>query len=101
MAYRKFKPELKRRVVEERTSGSKRIAEICRKYQLSDSLVRRWRKQYEKRGARTWGPPEEGNGELAAARPCRWSCCWRTPACCGSTGSWSSSTGALAGRSMA
>jgi len=32
---------LKRRVVEEWLSGEKRIAEICRQYQLSDSLVRR------------------------------------------------------------
>lgn len=42
MAYRKFKPELKRRVVEEWLSGEKGIAQICCQYELADSLVRRW-----------------------------------------------------------
>jgi transposase-like protein len=67
MSYRKFKPEFKRRVVEEWLSGDQRIAQICRKYQLSDSLVRNWRKQYEKRGPDAWDAPDESDGELAAA----------------------------------
>ncbi len=41
MAYRKFKPEFKRRVVEEWLSGEKGIAQLCRQYELADSLVRR------------------------------------------------------------
>jgi len=38
MAYRTFKPEFKRRVVEEWRSGQKRLAEICRQ---SWGLLRR------------------------------------------------------------
>jgi transposase-like protein len=49
MAYRKFKPEFKRRVAEEWLSGGKRIAEVCRKCKLSDSVVRRSRKEYERK----------------------------------------------------
>ncbi len=67
MSYRKFKPDFKRRVVEEWLSGGQRVAQICRKYQLSDSLVRNWRKQYEKAGPNVWDPPDESDGELAAA----------------------------------
>jgi transposase-like protein len=67
MAYRKFKPEFKRRVVEEWVSGGKRIAEVCRKYKLSDSVVRRWRKDYERKGPGAWETASESNGELAAA----------------------------------
>jgi hypothetical protein len=33
MGYRKFKPGLKRRVVEEWVSGGKRIAEVCQRLQ--------------------------------------------------------------------
>lgn len=66
MGYRKFKPEFKRRVVEEWVSGGKRIAEVCRKYKLSGSLVRRWRKEYERKGPGAWEMASESNGELAA-----------------------------------
>jgi transposase-like protein len=56
MAYRTFKLEFKRRVVEEWCSGQRRMAEVCRQYQLSDSLVRRWREDATRppgvRGAR-------------------------------------------------
>lgn len=67
MTRRKFRPEFKRRVVEEWLSGGQRIAQVCRKYQLSDSLVRRWREQYEKQGPSAWESPAEADGELAAA----------------------------------
>ena len=69
MAPRTFRPEFKRRVVEEWVSGSKRIAEVCWRYQLSDSLVRNWRKPYEAKGPSAWDPPREGDGEWAAAEP--------------------------------
>lgn len=68
MAYRKFEPEFKRRVVEEWRSGEKRMAEVCRQYQLSDSLVRRWRQEYEERGPSAWESASRENGELAAAQ---------------------------------
>ena len=67
MSRRKFKPAFRRRVVEEWVSGGQGIAQICRKYQLSDSLLRNWRKQYEKDGPGAWDPPEDDVGELAGA----------------------------------
>jgi transposase-like protein len=67
MAPRRFKPECKHRAVEEWVWGGKRIAEICRKYQLSDSLVRKWRKQYEAKGPSAWDAPSEHHGERTAA----------------------------------
>jgi transposase-like protein len=67
MVPRRFKPEFKRRAVEEWVSGGKRIAEVCRKYQLSDSLVRNWRKQYEAKGPSAWDAASESQGERTAA----------------------------------
>ncbi len=68
MAYRKFKPEFKRQVVEQWRSGQKRIAQVCRRYQLSDTLVRRWRQELEERGPKAWESSSRENGELAAAQ---------------------------------
>ncbi len=68
MAYRKFKPAFKRRVVEEWHSGAKRMAQVCRQYQLSDSLLRRWRKEYEEHGPNAWDCGSRDDAELTAAR---------------------------------
>jgi transposase len=43
---REFKLEVARQV----TSGEKRPAQICREYNLSNSVLDRWRKAYEQRG---------------------------------------------------
>jgi transposase-like protein len=63
MGYRKLKSEFKRRVVAEWVSGGTRIAEVCRKHKLSDSVVRRWRKDYERNGH--VGAAVRPNGMLA------------------------------------
>ena len=68
MARRKFKPEFKRQVVEEWRSGQRRIAEVCRRYQLSDTLVRRWRQELEVRGLDAWKSSSPDSGELVAAQ---------------------------------
>jgi transposase-like protein len=57
-------------------TGEKRISQVCREYQLSETLVRRWREQYEQHGEAAWpatGPlaveadPEQRVRELEAA----------------------------------
>jgi transposase-like protein len=57
-------------------TGEKRISQVCREYQLSETLVRRWREQYEQQGEAAWpatGPlavaadPEQRVRELEAA----------------------------------
>jgi transposase len=52
---REFKLELVRQVA----SGEKRPAQVCREHNLAESLLLRWRKEYEARGERAFGPPEE------------------------------------------
>jgi transposase len=43
---REFKLEVARQVV----NGEKRPAQVCREHSLSNSVLDRWRKEYEKRG---------------------------------------------------
>lgn len=47
---RAFKVEIVRQV----RSREKRISQICREYQLSETLVRRWCDQYELHGEDAW-----------------------------------------------
>lgn len=68
MGYRRFKPEFKRQVVEQWRSGGRGIAQICREHQLADSLVRRWRAEYEERGPNAWESATGRDAELAAAQ---------------------------------
>src|SRR5579884_1442940 len=42
--------EFKLEVVRQLASGQKRPAQICREYSLADSVVSRWRKEYQERG---------------------------------------------------
>ncbi len=50
---REFKLEVVRQIV----SGAKRPAQVCREYQLANSVVDRWRHEYAERGEDTFGPP--------------------------------------------
>ena len=43
---RTFTAEFKRRMVEELLSGLSRPAQICRRHNISSSLLYRWKKQY-------------------------------------------------------
>jgi putative transposase len=38
-------------------SGEKRPGQVCREYQLSPSLLKRWREQYEAHGESAWPDP--------------------------------------------
>lgn len=42
--------EFKLEVVRQVASGEKRPAQICREYGLADSVLSRWRKEYQERG---------------------------------------------------
>lgn len=54
---REFKLELMRQIA----TGQKRPAQVCREYGLAESVLSRWRKDYQKRGEAAFGPtPEEG-----------------------------------------
>lgn len=51
---RSFDREFKLQVVRQWISGEKRLALLCREHQLSETLVRRWRQQYEQDGETAW-----------------------------------------------
>lgn len=56
---RSFSLEFRRQVVEELMSGESRPAQICRRYNISSSLLYHWKKQYS-RGKFNNEPTEEG-----------------------------------------
>jgi transposase-like protein len=61
---REFKLELVRQVA----SGEKRPAQVCREHNLAESLLLRWRKEYEARGERAFGPPDADGADASARR---------------------------------
>ena len=56
---RSFSLEFKRRVVEELMSGESRPAQLCRRYNITSSLLYHWKRQYS-RGKFNNEPTEEG-----------------------------------------
>jgi transposase len=54
---RTFSREFKLQVARQLVSGEKRIAQICREHGLCQTLVRRWRQQYEEAGENAWLSP--------------------------------------------
>ena len=54
---RTFSREFKLQVVRQLTSGEKRLSQLCREYDLGETLVRHWREQYEQKGENAW--PEQ------------------------------------------
>jgi transposase len=56
---RRVRLEFKRRVVEELMSGESRPAQLCRRYNITTSLLYHWKKQYS-RGKFNNEPTEEG-----------------------------------------
>ncbi len=55
---RSFNVELKRQAVEELLSGESRPAQVCRRYNISSSLLYHWKRQYS-RGKFNNEPTEE------------------------------------------
>ena len=56
---RSFSLEFKRRVVEELMNGESRPAQLCRRYNITSSVLYHWKKQYS-RGKFNNEPTEEG-----------------------------------------
>lgn len=56
MQGRTFSREFKLGVVREIAAGSKRPAQACREYQIAESLLLRWRREYEERGEEAFTP---------------------------------------------
>lgn len=51
---RTFDRKFKLQVVRQLKSGEKRLAQVCREHGLCQTLVRRWREQYEQKGENAW-----------------------------------------------
>ncbi len=49
-----FGREFKLQIVRQLIKGEKRLGQVCREHQLAESLVRRWREQYEQLGENVW-----------------------------------------------
>lgn len=64
MRGRTFTREFKLDVVRQVASGAKRPAQACRAHQLSESLVARWRREYEERGEAAF-PPKSLDGQAS------------------------------------
>jgi len=65
---RNFSLEFKRQVVEELMSGESRPAQLCRRYNISSSILYHWKRQYS-RGKFNNEPTEEGACRTASASP--------------------------------
>lgn len=68
MTPRKFSPEFKKRVVLEFEAGEKKSAQLCREYQICDSLLRRWVTQYREQGDAAWRKEDPRSQELLDAQ---------------------------------
>lgn len=51
---RVFTREFKLAVARQLVSGEKRISQVCREHSLCESVVRRWKLQYESNGENAW-----------------------------------------------
>ena len=66
---RSFSREFKLQVVRQLVTGEKRISQVCREHDLCQTLVRRWREQYEQDGEHAWREAQSGQvGANAQAR---------------------------------
>jgi transposase len=56
MHKRQHSREFKLDVVRQVASGHKRPAQVCREYSLADSVLSRWRREYQERGEAAFLP---------------------------------------------
>lgn len=68
MKKRVFSREFKLDAVRQWISGEKRLSQLCREHSLCDSLLRRWRQQYEAQGEQAWLGGEGGDPSLQDAQ---------------------------------
>src|SRR5579875_454102 len=58
MQKRMHSREFKLDVVRQIASGHKRPAQVCREYGLAESVLSRWRREYQQRGESAFLPPQ-------------------------------------------
>jgi transposase len=56
MQKRMHSREFKLDVVRQITTGQKRPAQVCREYGVAESVLSRWRKEYQERGEAAFSP---------------------------------------------
>lgn len=55
-------------MVRQLAEGHKRPAQVCREEQVADSVLSRWRKEYDERGEAAFTPKESGQPSAREAR---------------------------------
>ncbi len=68
MSGRVHSREFKLAIVRQLASGEKRPAQVCREHNLANSVVSRWRNEYEQRGEEAFSPPSSSEPATAEAR---------------------------------
>ncbi len=68
MKRRTFSREFKLEVVREIATGAKRPAQVCREHDLAESVLSRWRQEYERRGEAAFSPPDSSSSETLEHR---------------------------------
>lgn len=68
MPGRTFSREFKLEVVRQIAEGLKRPAQACREYQLADSVLSRWRQEYDEGGEAACTPKEGGQPSALEGR---------------------------------
>lgn len=66
MRGRVFSREFKLDLVRQIASGTKRPAQVCREHRLAETVLLRWRREYEERGEAAFTPREATAGALSA-----------------------------------
>jgi transposase-like protein len=64
---RVFTREFKLSVARQLVSGQKRISQVCRENSLCESVVRRWKMQYDSSGEETWTQSARHSAVVAIA----------------------------------
>ena len=59
MTKRTFTREFKLQIARQLVTGEKRLSQVCREHGLCQTLVRRWRDQYDQAGEDAWLHPGE------------------------------------------
>jgi transposase-like protein len=65
---RVFSREFKLAVVRQIADGAKRPAQLCREHSLNESVLLRWRHEYEERGEAAFTPRESGGDDALQRR---------------------------------
>ena len=65
--------ECKRDVVRQVARGERRPSQVCREHGLAESLLLRWRKEYDARGEAAFGASEEGGAASGNGGSRSWS----------------------------